>query len=526
MKLNLEKCVLGIEFGSTRIKAVLIDEQHHPVSSGEFAWENRLEEGVFVYHLEDVLTGLRACYSSLRESVEKQYGESMTKVQAIGISGMMHGYLAFDKNGKQLAPYRTWRNVITEQASRELTELFQYTIPQRYSVAHLYQAVLNKEDHVKDIARLATLSTYVHHLLTGQFVVGIDEASGMFPYNDEEKDFDSEKIRLFDELMEKYDLPWTIRQILPKVMSAGEMAGTLTKEGAALLDETGMLQPGIPLCPPEGDAGTGMVATGAVVERTGSVSAGTSSFALLVLEKPMKGYYMEIEPLATPSGKPVAMAHTNNCTSEIDAWISLFAQAMEQMGQKPDKGELYSTFFRLAMEGAPDCDGCISYNYLAGEPVTDTSTGRPMFLRLPQSSMTLPNFMRAQLYGAIATLKLGIDFLVEKEQVRTDRILGHGGFFKTPGVGQQILADALNTPITVMSTAGEGGPWGMAMLAAYMVRKAPGETLEAYLEEKVFADAPSQTLTPDPSGAAGFAAYIRRYQDGLAAQKAASAVTE
>ena len=520
MGLNLEQCVLGIEFGSTRIKGVLIDEQHHPIASGSYAWENRIENGVFVYHLDDVKEGLRTCYAGVRKEVEEKYGVTLTKVQAIGISGMMHGYLVFDKDGKQIAPYRTWRNTITAEASAELMELFKFNIPQRWSIAHLYQAILNKEEHVKDIAMIMTLASYVHYMLTGERVIGVDEASGMFPYDDDIKDFDAARVAQFDELVAKYSFPWKLKEILPKVLPAGAPAGTLTREGAALLDETGALQPGIPMCPPEGDAGTGMVATGAVTERTGSISAGTSSFSLQVLEKPLKGYYPEIDVVATPSGKPVAMAHCNNCTPDIDVWVKLMAQSMEAMGFEPDMNALYQKLFDLALEGEPDCGGMVSFNYFAGEPLTGTQAGRPMFLRLPDSRVTLANFMRTHLYGAIATLKLGIDFLAEKEQVETDRMLGHGGYFKTPGVGQQILADALETPISVMETAGEGGPWGMALLAAYMIRKEEGETLEDYLANKVFAGAKSSTLAPDPAGVEGFKTYIRRYQEALDAQKA------
>ena len=520
MGLNLEKCVLGIEFGSTRIKGVLIDENHHPVASGGYGWENRIEDGVFVYHLDDVKKGLRACYGQLRDEVAEKYGQKLTKVQAIGISGMMHGYLVFDKAGKQIAPYRTWRNTITGEASEKLMELFKFNIPQRWSIAHLYQAILNKEEHVKDIAMLMTLASYVHYMLTGERVIGVDEASGMFPYDDDIKDYDAKRVAQFDELVAEYNFPWKLKEILPKVLPAGAPAGVLTAEGAALLDETGALQAGIPMCPPEGDAGTGMVATGAVTERTGSISAGTSSFSLQVLEKPLGGYYPEIDVVATPSGKPVAMAHCNNCTPDIDVWVKLMAQSMEVMGFKPDMNELYSKLFNLALEGEPDCSGMISFNYFAGEPLTGTQAGRPMFLRMPDSKVTLANFMRTHLYGAIATLKLGIDFLAEKEQVETDRMLGHGGYFKTPGVGQQIMADALETPISVMETAGEGGPWGMALLAAYMVRKDEGETLEQYLANKVFADAKSSTLEPDPAGVEGFKAYIRHYQAALDAQKA------
>ena len=444
---------------------------------------------------------------------------------AIGISGMMHGYLVFDKDGKQLAPFRTWRNTITGPAAQELMELFRFNIPQRWSIAHLYQAILNKEDHVKDVALLTTLSGYIHSLLTGVNAVGVGEASGMFPYDENSGDFDAQRIAQFDKLVEPYGFPWKLRQILPAVLPAGAQAGCLTAEGAALLDETGKLEAGIPLCPPEGDAGTGMVATGAVLPRTGSVSAGTSAFSLLVLEHPLRGYYPEIDVVATPSGKPVAMAHTNTCSSEIDAWVNLIADAGRAMGWEVDMNKLYTTLFREALKGQPDCDGIIAFNYFAGEPLTGTDTGRPMVVRLPDSKMTISNFMRSQLNGAIATLKIGMDMLVEKEQVETDKLLGHGGFFKTAGVGQQILADALEVPITTMETAGEGGPWGMALLAAYMCRKESGETMEDYLTNRVFADAKSSTLAPDPKGVEGFRSYIARYKACLKAEMSAAEMT-
>ena len=520
--MDLQNAVLGIELGSTRIKAVLIDENHHVIASGSYAWENRLEDGVWTYRLEDAVAGVRACYKELRENVLKTYGHPLRRVAAIGVSGMMHGYLVFDNDGKQLAPFRTWRNTITAPAAAELTELFRFNIPQRWSIAHLYQAILNKETHVRDIDYIATLSGYIHYLLTGQRVTGIDEASGMFPYNDETKDFDAARMAQFDKLVAPYGFPWKLKDILPKVLDAGIQAGTLTVEGAALLDESGTLEAGIPLCPPEGDAGTGMVATNAITPRTGSVSAGTSSFAMLVLERPMKGFYPDIDVVCTPSGRTVAMAHTNTCTSEIDAWVNLIADAARTMGWPVDMNTLYTTLFQNAMEGAADCDGIISFNYFAGEPLTGTESGRPMVLRLPDSQMNIANFMRSQLYGAIATLKLGVDMLVEKEQVETDRLVGHGGYFKTAGIGQQILADALNVPIFTMETAGEGGPWGMALLAAYMVRREAGETLEAYLNKKVFSTAKSSTLEPTEEGVSGFKTYLERYKACLRAEAAAA----
>ena len=520
--MDLEKCVIGIEFGSTRIKAVLIDENHAPAASGSFTWENRLEDGIWTYHMEDALEGLRVCFRDLKEDVKKRYGVTVTKAAAIGISGMMHGYLVFDKDGRQLVPFRTWRNTITQEASEKLSELFHFHIPQRWCAAHLYQAVLNGEAHVPEIADIFTLSSYIHYRLTGRKVIGVGEASGMFPYDDEKKDFDTDRAAAFDELIAPYGFPWTFRDVFPEVLPAGAFAGALTEEGASLLDPEGDLLPGIPMCPPEGDAGTGMVATGAVLPRTGNISAGTSSFSMQVLERPLKGYYEEIDVVATPSGSPVAMAHCNNCTPEIDAWAKLFADFSARMGNPLDMAEVYPMLYRAALEGEADADGMAAFNFLAGEPLAGADTGRPLFVRLPESRMTLPNFMRAQLYGAIAALKIGIGFLKEKEQVETDRMLGHGGFFKTPGVGTQIMADALGMPIMAMETAGEGGPWGMALLAAYMVRKADGETLEQYLAERVFKDAAVSVSEPDPAGQEGFRKYFARYKAALAAEKAAA----
>ncbi len=524
MSVNLDRTVFGLELGSTRIKAVLIDEDHRPIAAGDYAWENKLENGVWTYDLEEVLKGIRSCYRSLADDVEKKFGQRPRRFAAMGVSGMMHGYLVFDKNGALLTPFRTWRNTITGQAAAELTELFKFNIPQRWSIAHLYQAILNGEGHVKDVALLTTLSGYLHLRLTGKNVVGVGEASGMFPYDRKAGDFSAAHIRQFDRLVADRGYPWKLREIFPAVLPAGARAGVLTAEGAALLDEAGLLEPGIPLCPPEGDAGTGMAATGAVLPRTGSISAGTSSFALLVLEQELKGCYPEIDVVATPSGLPTALVHTNTCTSDVDAWVRLFGEFYQAMGHKSDLGELFPLLFHKALEGDPDCGGLVSFNYFSGEPVTRTEAGRPMFVRLPESRFTLANFMRAQLYGAIATLKLGIDLLADQEQVETDRLLGHGGYFKTEGVGRQIMADALGVPISTMKTAGEGGPWGMALLAAYMERKAEGETMEDYLTNRVFASAQSQCSQPDPAGCAGFGAFLKRYTACLPAERAAGAM--
>ena len=522
--MDFSKTYLGIELGSTRIKGVLIDDHHQVIASGSHSWENSLVDGVWTYELADAVAGVQACYAALKADAEAKFGKPLTEVAAIGISGMMHGYLVFDKDGNQIAPFRTWRNTITAPAAAELTELFKFNIPQRWSIAHLYQAILNQEDHVPAIAKLTTLAGYIHYLLTEENAMGIDEASGMFPYDEEAVDFDAKRVAQFDELIAPYGFSWNLRGILPKVLPAGACAGTLTAEGAKLLDPTGTLRSGIPLCPPEGDAGTGMVATGAVHPRTGSISAGTSGFSMQVLERPLKNYYPEIDVVSTPAGKTVAMAHTNTCTSEIDAWVNLIADAAKAMGWDVNMNELFTKLFRVALEGEPDCDGIISFNYFAGEPLTDTETGRPMLVRLPDSKMSAANFMRAQLNGAIATLVIGMQMLRDEEQVETDMLLGHGGFFKTAGVGQQLLANALNVPISVMETAGEGGPWGMALLAAYMIRKAEGETMEDYLQNRVFADAKTIKVEPTAEGAAGFQAYLTRYKAALAAQKAAAAM--
>ena len=519
--MNFENMILGIELGSTRIKGVLIDENHNPVASGSYSWENDLVGGVWTYPLEKAVEGVRACYRELKRDAEEKFGQPLRRVAAIGISGMMHGYLVLDKDAKQIAPFRTWRNTMTAQAATELMEQFRFNIPQRWSIAHLYQAVLNGEEHVSNIWKLMTLSVYIHYLLTGEVCVGVGEASGMFPYDDETGDFDAARVAQFDQLTEKYAFNWKLKDILPKVLRAGEQAGCLTAAGAALLDETGTLEAGIPMCPPEGDAGTGMVATNAVTPRTGNVSAGTSAFSMQVLERPLKNYYPEIDVVATPAGKTVAMAHANTCSSEIDAWVNLVADAARAMGWDVDMNQLYSTLFRKALEGKADCDGIMAFNYFAGEPMTGIETGRPMLVRLPDSKLTIANLMRSQLNGAVITVKIGMDMLAKEEQVETDRLLGHGGFFKTPGVGQQILADALNVPITTMSTAGEGGPWGMALLAAYMVRKAEGESLEDYLTNKVFTAAESSTLYPTLEGVAGFESYLKRYKACLKAQAAA-----
>ncbi|MCF2554009.1 xylulokinase [Faecalicatena contorta] len=515
------KAVLGIEFGSTRIKAVLIDEAHNPIASGDHVWENRLDNGIWTYTLDDIWTGLRDSYQKMAADVKEKYGVTLKKIGAIGFSAMMHGYMAFDKEGNLLVPFRTWRNSITGPSAEALTELFQYNIPQRWSIAHLYQAILNDEEHVKDVAFFTTLAGYIHWQLTGEKVLGVGDASGMFPIDPETKDYDAAMIQKFDELVADKNYPWKLKEILPKVLVAGEHAGTLTEEGARLLDETGTLEAGIPLCPPEGDAGTGMVATNSVAKRTGNVSAGTSVFAMVVLEKELKKVYSEIDLVTTPDGSLVAMAHANNCTSDLNAWVGLFKEFAESFGIDVDMNKLFGTLYNKALEGDADCGGLLSYGYLSGENITGVSEGRPMFVRSPESKFNLANFMRAHLFTALGALKVGMDILLKEENVAIDSILGHGGLFKTKGVGQSILAAAIDAPVSVMETAGEGGPWGMALLAAYMLDKAEDETLQAYLSEKVFGDNKGTSMDPVKADVEGFEVFIERYKKGIAIEQAA-----
>lgn len=515
------RTVLGIELGSTRIKAVLIDEEHRPIAAGSHEWENRYEDGIWTYHLEDVWAGLQDSYSSLRRDVLERYNVPLRTVGAIGFSGMMHGYLPFDEHDTLLVPFRTWRNTITGQAAERLTDLFQFNIPQRWSIAHLYQAILNREPHVSRISHLTTLAGYVHWRLTGQKALGVGEASGMFPIDSATNDYDQARLALFNELLAAEGLPWRLEAILPKVLVAGEVAGVLTAEGARLLDPTGELQAGIPLCPPEGDAGTGMVATNAIAERTGNVSAGTSVFAMIVLEKPLAKLHPEIDIVTTPAGKPVAMVHSNNCTSDLNAWVDIFREFTGALGVEVEGSRLYETLYRQALAGDPDAGGLLAYNYVAGEHITHLTEGRPLFVRRPDSRFTLANFMRVNLFAALGALKIGMDILFEEEGVKIDQLLGHGGFFKTAEVGQRMMAAAANVPVSVMATAGEGGAWGMALLAAYMRQKAAGETLEAYLSHRVFAGQQATTLAPDPRDVAGFAAFMERYKQGLVIERAA-----
>jgi sugar (pentulose or hexulose) kinase len=512
---------LGIELGSTRIKAVLIDNSNTPIASGSHAWENRYEDGIWTYSLEDIWTGLQTCYQDLGQNVYEQYDLHLETAGAIGLSGMMHGYLAFDQDGELLVPFRTWRNTITTQACEELMDLFEFNIPQRWSIAHLYQAILNGEPHGQQIHFLTTLAGYVHWKLTGQKVVGIGDASGMFPIDSRTNIYDAHMMALFNEQLKKEALPWRLEEVLPKVLVAGENAGILSEDGAARLDPSGHLRAGIPLCPPEGDAGTGMVATNSVALRTGNVSAGTSVFAMIVLEKPLSKVYAEIDLVTTPTGKPVAMVHSNNCTSDLNAWVELFAEILVLFGIEVSKGKLFEALFQQALKADPDAGGLLAYNTVSGEPITHLEEGRPLFVRTPESHFTLANFIRVHLFSALAALKIGLDILFEQEGVEIDKILGHGGFFKTKEVGQRIMAAAINVPVSVMATAGEGGAWGMALLAAFMLQKNEHQPLEDYLSQTVFSGYEGMTIIPDPANVIGFNAFMERYERGLAIERAA-----
>ncbi len=515
------KTSLGIEFGSTRIKAVLIGEKGMPLAAGSYEWENQLVDGIWTYAMEDVWKGLQDCYQDLLADVKKQYDVEMTKVGSIGFSAMMHGYLAFDKEDNLLVPFRTWRNTITEQAAVALTKEFNYNIPQRWSISHLYQAILNKEEHVKDVAFFTTLAGYVHWKLTGKKVLGVGDASGMFPIDITTGNYDQAMVKKFDELVSSEGFGWKLSDILPEVLTAGEAAGTLTEEGVKLLDVSGKLEAGIPVCPPEGDAGTGMTATNSVGIRTGNVSAGTSVFAMIVLEKELSKVYPEIDLVTTPDGALVGMVHCNNCTSDLNAWVNIFDEFAESIGAKVDKNTLFSVLYNKALEGDTDCGGLISYNYFSGEPVTGFDEGAPLFVRKADNKFNLANFMRTHLYSSLAALKAGLDLLFKEEDVKVDRMFGHGGLFKTKGVGQRIAAAAMNTSVSVMETAGEGGAWGIALLAAYMKDKEEGETLQNYLDNKIFAGQTGSSMEPDAKDVEGFEKFMLRYMAGLAIEHAA-----
>ena len=515
------KAILGIEFGSTRIKAVLIDETNTPIAQGSHEWENQLQDGLWTYSIEAIWNGVQDCYANLRSNVNEQYGVDIKNLAAIGISAMMHGYMAFNEKQEILAPFRTWRNTNTGKAAAELSKLFNFNIPLRWSISHLYQAILNKEEHVKDITYLTTLAGYIHWQITGKKVLGIGDASGMLPIDSERNDYNSEMMEKFDNLVKPYGYNWQISDILPKVLSAGEDAGALTAEGAKRLDVSGNLQAGIPVCPPEGDAGTGMVATNAVRKRTGNVSAGTSSFSMIVLEKELSQPYEMIDMVTTPDGSPVAMVHCNNCTSDLNAWVGLFKEYQELLGVPVDMNEVFGKLYNHALEGDADCGGLIAYNYISGEPVTGLAEGRPLFVRSANDKFNLANFMRANLYASVGVLKIGNDILFNKEKVKVDRITGHGGLFKTKGVGQRVLAAAINSPISVMETAGEGGAWGIALLASYLVNKNDKESLADYLDNKVFAGNTGVEIAPTKEDVEGFNKYIKEYEACLTIEQEA-----
>lgn len=518
------KAILGIEFGSTRIKAVLIDENNTPIAQGSHEWENQLIDGLWTYSIESIWNGVQNCYADLRANVKAQYDTEIERLASIGVSAMMHGYMAFNEKEEILAPFRTWRNTNTGAAAAELSKLFNFNIPLRWSISHIYQAILNKEEHVKDITYLTTLAGYIHWQITGKKVLGIGDASGMLPIDSTTKNYCADMVEKFDKLVEPYGYSWKLNDILPQVLSAGEDAGTLTAEGAKRLDISDHLQAGIPVCPPEGDAGTGMVATNAVRKRTGNVSAGTSSFSMIVLEKELSKPYEMIDMVTTPDGSPVAMVHCNNCTSDLNAWVNLFKEYQQLLGIPVDMNEIFGKLYNHALEGNADCGGLISYNYISGEPVTGLAEGRPLFVRSANDKFNLANFMRANLYASVGVLKIGNDILFNQEKIKVDRITGHGGLFKTKGVGQRILAAAINSPISVMETAGEGGAWGIALLASYLVKKADNESLADFLDNNVFAGNTGIEIAPTPEDVEGFNKYIKEYQSCLSIEKEATIV--
>ncbi|MBR4200586.1 MAG: ATPase [Oscillospiraceae bacterium] len=514
---------IGIEFGSTRIKAVLTGSDHTPLAAGVCVWENQLKDGIWTYSLEAVRSGLQTCFAGLMQETAEKYGVSLTRTSGIGISAMMHGYLVFDAQDQLLVPFRTWRNTITEQAAEALTNEFQFNIPQRWSIAHLYQAILNQEAHIGNIAFLTTLAGYVHYLLTGKKVIGIGDASGIFPIDPKTGSYDARMCEKFNALTKGTAFEKKLTDILPEIIPVGECAGTLTEAGAKLLDPTGTFEAGIPCCPPEGDAQTGMAATNSVTPKTGNVSAGTSIFAMIVLEQSLKNVHREIDIVTTPSGDPVAMVHCNNCSSDFDAWVAMFGGLLKAAGSEMSKGALYDLLYDLAAGGDEDCGGVISYNYYAGEQITGLQTGKPLLLRNPDSTFTIQNLLRSLVYSCMATLKIGMDILTETEQVRLEQIYAHGGLFKTPVATQPILAAMLGTDVTLMESAGEGGAWGIALLAAYMKRPDRSESLADYLSKHVFAGKSGKREAPQQACMDGLQSYMTAYRNGLAAERAAAA---
>lgn len=517
------KAILGIELGSTRIKAVLIDQENKPIAQGSHTWENQLVDGLWTYSIEAIWSGLQDCYADLRSNIKNLYGDvEIENLAAIGVSAMMHGYMPFNEKEEILVPFRTWRNTNTGRAAAALSELFVYNIPLRWSISHLYQAILDNEAHVKDIKFLTTLAGYVHWQITGEKVLGIGDASGMLPIDSVTDNYSAEMVAKFDNLVAPKEYGWKLEDILPKVLSAGENAGVLTPEGSKMLDASGHLKAGIPVCPPEGDAGTGMVATNAVKQRTGNVSAGTSSFSMIVLEKELSKPYEMIDMVTTPDGSPVAMVHCNNCTSDLNAWVNLFKEYQELLGIPVNMDEIYSKLYNIALTGDADCGGLLSYNYISGEPVTGIADGRPLFVRSANDKFSLANFMRTHLYASVGVLKIGNDILFNEEKVKVDRITGHGGLFKTKGVGQRVLAAAINSPISVMETAGEGGAWGIALLGSYLVNNEKKQSLADFLDENVFVGDAGVEISPVPEDVAGFNAYIENYKAGLPIEEAAA----
>lgn len=515
------RTILGIELGSTRIKAVLINSENQPIAQGAHDWENTLLDGIWTYSLDDVWKGIQACFASLQANIQKTYAVKLTRTKALGFSAMMHGYLPFDAQGNQLVAFRTWRNTMTARSAEELSSLFDYPVPERWSISHLYQAILNKEEHVKEIGFLTTLAGYVHWKLTGNKVLGIGEASGMFPIDIKTGQYDKRMLRKFADLTKKQQFPWQLDEILPAILTAGDAAGTLSEDGARLIDPFGNLEAGIPLCPPEGDAGTGMIATNSIAKRTGNVSAGTSVFAMIVLEKELsKSYNKFIDLVTTPDGSLVAMSHGNNCTGEYDNWMRLFSEVLTTAGFSISKGELYDKLLYKALEGDKDCGGLLPYNYISGETMTELYEGRPLFVRETKNTFNLANFMRSQLFTALGVLRIGMDILFEQEHVAIDSITGHGGFFKTAEVGQKMMASALHTPISVLKTAGEGGAWGIALLASYLVHK-QNRSLADFLASDVFATAEVSTIEATKEDIEGFNNFLERYKRGLAVERAA-----
>ncbi len=513
------KAVLGIEFGSTRIKAVLTGPDHEPLAVGGHRWENQLADNVWTYDLDEVMAGLRGAYAEMADSAEKAYGVRVRKLAGIGISAMMHGYLAFDEGDRLLVPFRTWRNTMTGEAAGKLSELFGFSIPQRWSVAHLCQAILNGEPHVPQIRFLTTLAGFVHWKLTGEKVLGIGDASGMFPIG-ADGGYDKAMLDKFAGLVKGKGFPWSLPDILPGILYAGGRAGRLTEQGARLMDPSGLLEAGIPLCPPEGDAGTGMVATNAVAPRTGNVSAGTSIFAMIVLEKGLSRIHPEIDIVTTPEGSPVAMVHCNNCTTDLNGWVALFLDFAKEAGLEVDQDKVYHAFFDAALRGDRDAGGLTSCGYYSGEHITGFEEGRPLLVRPPEGRFSFANLARCILFSALATLKIGMEVL-EGEKVRIDRILGHGGLYRDGGSGQRFTAAALRAAVSVMDTAGEGGAWGIALLAAYMANRKDGETLTDYLAGRVFARMSGTELAPAPKDVEGFETFMARYKAGLRVERAA-----